>query len=110
LINLIQNAAEAIGADGTITLSAHRDGGRLKGSKDSVVLEVEDTGPGIPRDVQEKLFDPFFSTKENGTGLGLAISAQIVEKHGGLIEFDSQQGQGTTFRLVLPAANGVHSP
>jgi signal transduction histidine kinase len=107
LINLIQNAAEAIGHEGTITLSARRDSVRLKGQHDSsVILEVGDTGPGIPRDVQEKLFDPFFSTKENGTGLGLAISAQIVEKHGGAIEFDTEPGHGTTFRLVLPAANG----
>ena len=107
LINLIQNAAEAIGHDGTITLRARRNGAHLKNAdSDSVVLEVEDTGPGIPRDVQEKLFDPFFSTKDNGTGLGLAISAQIIEKHGGAIEFDTHIGQGTTFRLVLPAANG----
>jgi signal transduction histidine kinase len=109
LINLIQNAAEAIGNDGTITLSARRDGSRSKeNSHDSVILEVEDTGPGIPRDVQDKLFDPFFSTKEEGTGLGLAISAQIVEKHGGTIEFDTHQGHGTTFRLVLPACNGAN--
>jgi signal transduction histidine kinase len=108
LINLIQNAAEAIGHEGTITLSARRDSVRLQGQHDSsVILEVGDTGPGIPRDVQEKLFDPFFSTKENGTGLGLAISAQIVEKHGGAIEFDTEPGHGTTFRLVLPAANGM---
>ena len=105
LINLIQNAAEAIGNEGTITLSARRDG-RSRDHNATVILEVEDTGPGIARDVQDKLFDPFFSTKENGTGLGLAISAQIVERHGGAIEFDTRPGHGTTFRLVLPVANG----
>lgn len=104
LINLIQNAAEAIGRDGTITLSAHVDGRLRDSNKDAVALEVEDTGPGIPRDVQEKLFDPFFSTKENGTGLGLAIAAHIVEKHGGKVLFESREGKGTTFRILLPVS------
>ncbi|PYI88091.1 MAG: hypothetical protein DME26_04165, partial [Verrucomicrobia bacterium] len=65
--------------------------------------EVEDTGAGIPPEVKEKIFDPFFSTKEHGTGLGLPISARIVEQHGGRLEFDSEAGHGTVFRIVLPA-------
>ena len=104
LINLIQNAADSIEVQGTITLRARRDTGRLGGqSADVVVIEVQDTGTGIPPEVQKRLFDPFFSTKEGGTGLGLSIAAQIVNNHGGKLEFRTQQTQGTTFAIVLPA-------
>jgi signal transduction histidine kinase len=66
------------------------------------VIEVEDNGAGIPLDVQERLFDPFFSTKENGTGLGLAIAARIIDRHEGALVFETEQGRGTTFGIVLP--------
>src|SRR5439155_24009553 len=90
LINLIQNAAESIGRDGTITLRARSTLMPLTGrsfrakagrAAPAVILEVIDTGKGIPLKVQERLFDPFFTTKEAGTGLGLSIAARIVEKH-----------------------------
>jgi signal transduction histidine kinase len=103
LLNLVQNAAESIGEKGQITLRSRRDRIMLKGEKtDAVVIEVEDNGPGIPAEVQDRLFDPFFSTKENGTGLGLAIAAKIVDKHEGALVFETQQGHGTTFGVVLP--------
>jgi len=103
LMNLVQNAAESIGDKGQITLRSRRNRMVLNGDKtDAVVIEVEDTGPGIPAEVQERLFDPFFSTKENGTGLGLAIAARIVDKHEGALVFETQQGHGTTFGIVLP--------
>jgi len=103
LLNLVQNASESIGEDGQITLRSRRNRMVLNGDKtDAVVIEVEDTGPGIPAEVQERLFDPFFSTKENGTGLGLAIAARIVDKHEGALVFETQQGHGTTFGIVLP--------
>ena len=73
------------------------------GCVDVVVLEVQDTGGGIPPDVQNRLFDPFFSTKQGGTGLGLSIAAQIVNNHHGKLEFQTQPGQGTTFAIILPA-------
>jgi signal transduction histidine kinase len=102
-MNLVQNAAESIGEKGQITLRSRRNRMVLNGDKtDAVVIEVEDTGPGIPAEVQERLFDPFFSTKENGTGLGLAIAARIVDKHEGALVFETQQGHGTTFGIVLP--------
>jgi signal transduction histidine kinase len=103
LINLVQNAAEAIGNGGTITLRAVESrlpfGGR---AGEVVVIEVEDNGPGIPPEVQERLFDPFFTTKQGGTGLGLSIAARIIEKHGGALRFQSQMNHGTTFGIVLP--------
>jgi signal transduction histidine kinase len=102
-INLIQNAADAIGQDGTIRLRARQEQRRLYNRPTAVVLlEVEDTGPGIPSDVQPRLFDPFFSTKPSGTGLGLSIAARIVGRHCGLIDFRSQPGR-TVFTVVLPA-------
>ncbi|MFE1747921.1 ATP-binding protein [Coleofasciculus sp. H7-2] len=71
----------------------------------SVRVRIGDNGPGIPPDIQNKLFDPFFTTKPagKGTGLGLAICAQIMEKHQGKIEVNSQMGRGTEFALVLPS-------
>ncbi len=103
LINLIQNAAESIGRDGTITLRARSTLMPLAGHATPVViLEVIDTGKGIPLKVQERLFDPFFTTKEAGTGLGLSIAARIVEKHGGALQYQTEVDRGTTFGIVLP--------
>jgi len=103
LINLIQNAAESIGRDGTITLRARSTLLPLAGHATPVViLEVIDTGKGIPLKVQERLFDPFFTTKEAGTGLGLSIAARIVEKHGGALQYQTEVDRGTTFGIVLP--------
>ena len=84
---------------------AKRSEARVSGVQSkTVVLEVEDTGSGIAPEVQERLFDPFFSTKENGTGLGLPIAAKIIDQHNGTLDFETQPGHGTTFRIVLPAA------
>lgn len=67
----------------------------------SAVLEVEDTGPGLPAEVQEQIFEPFFTTKKDGTGLGLSTVQRLVEQHGGTITVSSQPGEGTCFRVVL---------
>ncbi len=102
LLNLVQNAAESIGENGDIVLRSRYDTMQLRNEQaDVVVIEVQDDGPGIPAEVQERLFDPFFSTKENGAGLGLAIAARIVDKHEGALVFETQQGRGTTFGIVL---------
>jgi signal transduction histidine kinase len=104
LINLIQNAADSIEVDGVITLRARQDTRPLhERTVGVVILEVSDTGSGIPPDVQKRLFDPFFSTKKGGTGLGLSIAAQIVDNHHGKLEFHTEAGHGTTFGIVLPA-------
>lgn len=107
LINLINNAAESIEETGTITLRTHTKLARLGTRATQVaVLEVEDTGKGIPPEVRKRLFDPFFTTKEAGTGLGLSITARIVEKHGGALEYQTQAGRGTIFSIILPIAKG----
>ena len=90
LINLVQNAAESIGQDGQVTLRACLDSKRLSDkATEVVILEVADTGKGIPPEVEKRLFDPFFTTKESGTGLGLSIAARIVEKHGGALQYQT---------------------
>ncbi len=109
LINLVRNGAESIPGSGTVTLRARQGAAKLSQRMAPVViLEVSDTGRGIPRDAEARLFDPFFSTKENGTGLGLSIAARIVEKHGGVIQYTTELDRGTTFSVVLPAELTAH--
>lgn len=103
LINLVQNAAESIDGRGQVTLRAYADRVPLEGrSRDVIILEVADTGSGIPPDVQKRLFDPFYTTKPTGTGLGLSIAMRILEKHRGTLQFQTEPGRGTTFGLILP--------
>ena len=83
-------------------LSEHAHVRTRVGSKGEVVLEVEDDGPGIPAEVRERIFEVFYSSRGGGTGLGLPIARQIVERHGGTVQVDSVEGQGTTFRIRLP--------
>lgn len=105
LINFVQNGAESMTSGGTVILCSRLDKQMLNGRLASVVvIDVADTGSGIPPEVQKRLFDPFFTTKEAGTGLGLPIAARIVEKHGGVIQFQTQPQRGTTFSIVLPSA------
>jgi signal transduction histidine kinase len=102
LVNLVRNASEAIDGEGSVTLRARPDSATLKGKETpAVILEVTDTGKGIPPEVEKRLFDPFFTTKETGTGLGLPIAARIVEKQGGLLQYRTRPGHGTTFGVVL---------
>jgi len=103
LINLVRNAVEAIDGAGTVTLRTRATRTRLNGREtDTVILEVSDTGKGIPPEAEKRLFDPFFSTKETGTGLGLPIAARIIEKHGGTLQYQTRLGHGTAFGVVLP--------
>jgi len=96
LVNLTKNALQAT-SNGAVTVEVEDRG-------DTVALVVHDTGSGMPPDVLEKLFQPFFTTKpkEQGTGLGLAFAKSVVSAHGGTIDVASELGQGTTFTVVLP--------
>ncbi|HEY2847201.1 MAG TPA: ATP-binding protein, partial [Pyrinomonadaceae bacterium] len=98
--NLILNARDAMIAGGTITLRTGVD------AVGDLLVEVADTGEGIPEENLSKVFDPFFTTKGvgNGTGLGLAVTYGIVQEHSGTIEVHSKEGRGTTFKLVFPPA------
>jgi signal transduction histidine kinase len=103
LINLVQNAADAIGKNGLVKLRARQDRKRIANVETNVVvLEVTDNGKGIPPEVQQRLFDPFFTTKETGTGLGLSIAVGIVHRHGGALQYQTQVDYGTTFGIILP--------
>jgi signal transduction histidine kinase len=105
LINLIQNAAEATPPGGLIRVRTSREGSQAGDKTQPLALiEIEDTGKGISASLQDRLFDPFFSTKEGGTGLGLSIAARIVEKHGGAIRFQSRENIGTVFGVLWPMA------
>lgn len=104
LINLLSNARHALeeqARGGTIRLSTRRAGAR------GVLLEVEDTGPGIPRGIQARIFDPFFTTKPAGvgTGLGLSIVLSVVREHGGSVRLESPPQGGARFLIELPAAS-----
>ena len=92
LINMIKNAMEAMPKGGTLTM-------RTSMTRTHVRLEVIDTGRGIPRELRDKVFNPFFSTKEQGAGLGLPMTKKIIEEMGGKVELHSREGKGT--RIVL---------
>ena len=105
LINLVHNAADSAPADRTVTLRARAAHDTLAGhTVPVVVIDVVDTGKGMPAEVERRLFDPFFTTKEKGTGLGLPIAARIIERHGGDIRYKTKPGAGTTFSIILPLA------
>ena len=95
--NLVDNALDAVGTGGRVAVTARREG-------DRVVVEVTDDGPGIPPEIRERIFEPFFSTKDvgKGTGLGLDIVRRTLERHDGEIEVESRPGR-TVFRVKLPA-------
>jgi signal transduction histidine kinase len=71
-----------------------------------VVVSVEDNGPGVPRDLEQRVFEPFFTTKPAGTGLGLPISRSIIEAHGGTLQIEAGSPRGARFSFSLPAAAG----
>jgi len=99
LVNLIQNATEAVpaGREGLVRITA--------AVEDCVVLRVIDNGDGIPEELRERIFEPLFSTKQTGTGLGLAITAAVIQRHGADISVQSEPGAGTTFAIRLPQAH-----
>jgi two-component system NtrC family sensor kinase len=96
-MNILSNAIDAIEESGTITI-------KTSIPEKFLVINIHDTGHGIPEDIRVKIFDPFFTTKPvgKGTGLGLSISLGIIEKHNGKIELKSEQGKGTEVIITLP--------
>jgi PAS domain S-box-containing protein len=95
ILNVVLNGIQVMPKGGELTISARRD-------EDMVVTEIRDQGSGIPADVQDKIFELYFTTKKGGTGIGLAQTYQILQWHYGSVDFESMEGKGTTFRLRLP--------
>lgn len=98
-INLVENAIDAMYQKGTIEISTKNN---WKDNEKVVKIEIEDNGEGIPFEVQEKIFFPYFSTKQKGKGLGLSVVKQIIEEHKGTIDVESKVGQGTKVIVQLP--------
>lgn len=98
--NLALNGVDAMNGRGRLSLEGARQNG-------AVTVAVTDTGPGIPADRRQRVFEPFYSGKPNGTGLGLTIAERIVAAHGGRIEIDSEPGRGTRVTLLFPLAEGA---
>jgi two-component system phosphate regulon sensor histidine kinase PhoR len=109
LLNLFHNAVKFSFPHGTVTATAHSE-------EDTVVLSVRDEGIGIARVDQDRIFERFYKTdrsrerSQGGSGLGLAIARHVAEAHGGTIRVESEEGQGSTFLVTLPAAAGPLSP
>ncbi|MGE5703085.1 MAG: ATP-binding protein [Clostridia bacterium] len=99
LLNLIKNAFDAMHEPGVVSLLVHQ-------TEEYGIIEIRDTGIGIPEDELKQIFNPFFTTKETGTGLGLSICHKIMNDHGGYIEVESREKQGTKFCLGMPLASG----
>lgn len=95
ILNVVINGVQAMPNGGKLSISARRD-------EDDVITEIRDQGAGIPPEVQEKIFELYFTTKKGGSGIGLAQTYQVLQWHYGSVDFESVQGQGTTFRLTLP--------
>ncbi len=109
--NLCLNAVEAMHHQGTLTVCTavqpllhqpYRGQAELPPASQELIIDVRDTGPGMSPEVKEKIFEPFYSTKDGGTGLGLATVDRIIYNHKGKVEVDSQLGYGTTMRIHLP--------
>jgi signal transduction histidine kinase len=95
LLNVVINGVQAMPQGGALTISAHRE-------EEVVVAEVRDHGSGIPQDAQDKIFELYFTTKKEGSGIGLAQTYQILQWHNGAVEFNSAEGEGTTFSFRIP--------
>jgi signal transduction histidine kinase len=100
--NLLINALEALDGGGRIRIEARERPANDQMQPRAIVVNVADDGPGIPADIAERIFNPFFTTKHQGSGLGLAIVRKIVDAHDGRIDLDSTPGAGTTFKVTLP--------
>jgi signal transduction histidine kinase len=99
ILNLMINAAQAMGGRGGIVARVRRADG-------TAIIDVRDTGPGIPVEIRERVFEPFFTTKSRGGGLGLSIARRTAEIHGGTLAFECPPGGGTVMTMTLPLGGG----
>ncbi len=95
VLNVVLNGIQAMPEGGMLTIAARRDDGTAE-------VEIRDNGPGIPAEIRDKIFNLYFTTKQKGSGIGLAMTYRVMQLHNGSVEFESREGEGTTFRLRLP--------
>jgi signal transduction histidine kinase len=98
LLNVVLNGVQAMSSGGTLHV-------RVKQTDTSATIEVQDEGSGIPPEVRDKVFNLYFTTKKTGSGIGLAMSYRALQLHNGALDFDTEMGRGTTFRLMLPTTS-----
>lgn len=101
VLNIALNGVQAMPEGGALSLVARR-------KDDAIEIEVRDQGPGIPPEIRDKIFKLYYTTKKSGTGIGLAMSYRVMQLHNGSVEFESEPGQGTVFRLRFPASEQLH--
>lgn len=101
LLNLVKNAEAAMEEGGVLKIQTTEE-------SDHVIVRIEDSGEGIPEELRGKIFEPYFTTKDNGTGLGLTLVYKIVKEHGGDIEVQSKENRGTSFSIYLPIPQKEH--
>ena len=103
LDNVVLNGVQAMTEGGTLRITARRD-------DKAAAVEVRDAGPGIPPEIRDKVFNLYFTTKKTGSGIGLAMTYRVLQMHHGSLDFDTELGRGTTFRLCLPLAVAGQNP
>ena len=102
VVNLMENALHAVNGNGTVRVRVEPD---ASNAERFLRLSVSDTGVGVDPELQERIFEPYFSTRASGTGLGLAIAKKVVEDHGGQISLESESGGGTEVNMTLPISS-----
>ena len=109
-LNLCTNAKDAITGKGKLRVRTERK--RYVGHREFALIEIEDTGQGIDEDIKEKIFEPYFTTKDNGTnlGMGLYLVDKIIREHGGFVELQSEKNKGTKFSIYLPLPTKIEEP
>jgi signal transduction histidine kinase len=100
LLNVILNGVQSMPAGGELSVTAFRD-------EEAAVIEVQDHGVGIPAAIRDKIFNLYFTTKKAGSGIGLAMTYRVMQLHNGALEFESEEGNGTTFHIELPLDNSI---
>ncbi len=104
---IIENAIDAIKGQGTIAITVSKVNPIHKQFAEFIEIDIADTGPGIPKDIIDKIYEPYFTTKKEGTGMGLAIAKKIIQEHNGEISIFSREGFSTVIKIMLPVGNTV---
>jgi signal transduction histidine kinase len=111
ILNIVLNGVQAMPEGGTLRMTARK-------TESAAVVEIHDQGHGIPKEIQDKIFNLYFTTKKAGSGIGLAMTYRVLQLHNGALEFETEQGKGTLFRLQVPLQTdaekndgaGAHAP